>query len=144
MVDAPHLVSRFPSLLTGEVNKRAAWNKTASFRGMSDLGIQYRRIAEFRFGKQDWLSRPAWFWKRLSNFDKIAEVADPWSGARPNQAFCEDVSSFLPREATREFVADLPSPFVRRFVVDKSSKEGQKYAKDLSGIDYVPAVRFSL
>lgn len=144
LVDAPHLVSRFPSLLTNGGRKRETWNKTASFKGLNSIGIQYRRIAEFRFDKHDWISRPAWFWNRLSNFERIAEVADPWSTERPDLVFCEDISRFLPREAAREFVADLPSPFVRRFVVEKNSKEGQKFVKDLSGIDYVPAVRFSL
>ena len=119
------------------------WNKTASFQGINSLGIQYRRIAPYRFEKQDWLSRPAWFWRRLVNLDRIAEVADPWSTKWPDLVFCEDISGFLPRNAAREFVADLPSPFVRRFVVDKSSKEGSKLAQYLK-VDYIPAVRFSL
>lgn len=144
LVDAPHLVSRFPSLLTGNLDKRETWNKTASFQGISNLGIQHRRIQEFRFEKQDWLSRPAWFWGRLSNYDRIAEVADPWSSNRPDLVFCEDLSKFLPREAAREFVADLPSPFVRRFVADPGSKEVRKFASELRKVNYIPAVRFSL
>jgi hypothetical protein len=144
LVDAPHLVARFPSLLAGKLSTRETWNQTASFGGISSIGIQYRRIQEFRFDKQDWLSRPAWFWGGLSNHDKIAEVVDPWSTERPDLVFCEDISKFLPRGAAREFVADLPSPFVRRFVADPKSKETQKFAKDLREVNYMPAVRFSL
>lgn len=144
LVDAPHLVSRFPSLLTGNINKRDTWNITASFNGLSSLGIKYRLIGDFRFEKQNWLSRPAWFWGRLSNYDRISEVADPWSSERPDLVFCEDLSKFLPQEATLEFVADLPSPFVRRFVANSDSKEVRKFAKDLKPVKYVPAVRFSL
>jgi hypothetical protein len=67
LVDAPHLISRFPSLLTSETEDQKVWNKTASFKGINSLSIRYRTIQEFRFEKQDWLSRPAWFWRRLSN-----------------------------------------------------------------------------
>lgn len=96
LVDAPHLVSRFPSLLTGDRNKRQTWDQTASFKGVDSLGLRHRQIQDFRFEKQDWLSRPAWFWGRLSNYDKIAEVADPWSTEQPDLVFCEDMSKFLP------------------------------------------------
>lgn len=144
LVDAPHLISRFPSLLTSETEEQKVWNKTASFKGINSLSIRYRTIQEFRFEKQDWLSRPAWFWRRLSNYDRIAEVSDPWSTKRPELVFCEDISKFLPQKASREFVADLPSPFVRRFVSAPDSKEVRKFAEDLRQIKYVPAVRFSL
>lgn len=144
LVGAPHLVSRFPSLLAGNPKATETWNKTTSFKGLRSLGMRYGRIAPFRFDKQDWLSRPAWFWKPLSNFAEIAEVADPWSTERPDFVFSEDLSKFLPRGAAREFVADLPSPFVRRFVVDKDSSKGRQFAAHLRGVEYVPAVRFSL
>jgi hypothetical protein len=144
LVDAPHLVTRFPSLLTNDIEDREVWNRTASFKGVSSIGIKYKTIQEFRFEKQDWLSRPAWFWRRVSSHDRITEVADPWSTKRPDLVFCEDLSKFLPQNATHEFVADLPSPFVRRFVSNPDSKELRKIAKDLRQVNYIPAVRFSL
>ncbi len=144
LVDGPHLVSRFPSLLTGNVSTISSWNTTPSFQGVRSLGIKYSRIAKFRFDKQDWLFRPAWFWKPLSSFAEIAEVADPWwSAERPDFVFAEDLSRFLPRAEAREFVAELPSPFVRRFVLDKESQKG-RLAPYLKGVEYVPAVRFSM
>ena len=143
LVDAPHLVSRFPSLLSGNVKAASSWNKTASFKAINRLGLRYQAIAEFRFKRQDWLSRPAWFWKPLSNFDKIAEVTDPWAAERPDFVFAEDLSKFVPQNKAREFVAHLPSPFVRRFVFDKEAAMG-KLPLNLKGVEYVPAVRFSM
>ncbi|HYR74643.1 MAG TPA: hypothetical protein VEM96_02265 [Pyrinomonadaceae bacterium] len=144
LVDAPHLVSRFPSLLVGKSNTLGAWNKTVSVKGLKGLGVRYRKVEKFRFERQDWLSRPAWFWKPLTNSEDIAEVEDPWKTQLQDYVFCEDISKFLPRAAAREFVADLPSPFVRRFVVDPKSKQGRRFASSVKGVEYVPAVRFSL
>jgi len=133
LIDAPHLISRYPSLLQEkDRRKRGSWDKTSSF-DVLNLGIlQDDNISAFRFEKDNWLSRPAWFWNKLSSFNKIDEVAKPWSIDRPDWVFCEDISRFLPRDEAREFVADLPSPYVRRF------------AKVVSGVDYTPQVRFSL
>jgi len=139
LVDAPHLISRYPSLLKGDRKTTAAWNKTTSFaRGSGEVNIP--RNKNVRFSQSDWVSRPAWFWKKLVNLDEIREIADPFSKEQADFVFCEDTSQFMPREAAREFIADLPSSFVRRFVIDHASKEGKKVSK---GVDYSPAVRFS-
>ena len=143
LVDAPHLVSRFPSLLSGNAKVISTWNKTSSFKAINRLGLRYQVITDFRFKRLDWLSRPAWFWKPLSNFDKIAEVSDPWKAERPDFVFAEDLSKFVPRKQAREFVAHLPSPFVRRFVFDKEAAMG-KLPITVKGVEYVPAVRFSM
>jgi len=143
LVDAPHSVSRYPSLLGERSGDQEAWNRTASFGKHDELGLD-PVIHEYRFMKSDWLSRPAWFWSEVSNCSEIREVANPWSVAWPDWVFCEDVSRFLSREATREFVADLPSQFVRRFVVNAETPEGKKYIKDPEKITYKPKIRFSL
>lgn len=144
LVDAPHLVSRFPSLLNGRSGRLETWNKTASLKGLKSLGIRYNQISKFRFEKENWLSRPAWFWRALSNLEDIDEVADPWSTETRGFVFCEDISKFLPKEETREFVADLASPFVRRFVADHNPKAVKRLGTTLKRVEYVPAVRFSL
>ncbi|MGO8926915.1 MAG: hypothetical protein ACLQU3_08510 [Limisphaerales bacterium] len=46
--------------------------------------------------------------------------------------YWQDISRFKPKAACHEFVADLPSPFARR------------YAARVTGVDYRPDVRFSL
>jgi hypothetical protein len=144
LVDAPHLIARFPSLLNGQKGRIETWNKTASLKGITSLGIRQRQIADFRFQKDNWVSRPVWFWKALSNLEDIEEVADPWSTETRDFVFCEDVSKFLPSEETREFVADLASPFVRRFVADHNPKALKRLGSTLKKVEYVPAVRFSL
>jgi hypothetical protein len=144
LVDAPHLVTRFPSLLSGSRGRLETWNKTTSLSGLKSLGSQYSQMAEFRFKKDHWLSRPAWFWKALSNLEEIAEVTDPWSTETSGFVFCEDISQFLPREEAQEFVADLDSPFVRRFVADHNLKAGKRLGTKLKQVEYIPAVRFSL
>ena len=132
LVDAPHLISRYPSLVQGDSKDIDAWNETASFGGLEGLGLHHATIEQFRFQRDEWLSRSVWFWGGVSGCEDIAEVADPWSTDRPDFVFCEDVSRFLPRDQAREFVADLPSPFVRRF------------AKGLADIEYVPRPRLFL
>jgi len=144
LVDAPHLVSRYPSLLTSKRKSLISWNKTATLQEVSTLRVEYRKIEAFRFKKSDWLSRPAWFWHGVSNSPKVAEVVNPWSADRPDYAFCEDISRFLPRDAAREFVADVASPFVRRFVVNPGSKAGRRFAGKIKDVDYGPLSRFSL
>jgi hypothetical protein len=135
LVDAPHLVLRFPSLLKAKTNRDKAetWNKTASFEDESKLGINHQLFeSEYLFKKADWLSRPAWYWNSLTTCKDIPEVKNPWSAKFPEFVFAEDTSCFIERDKAHEFVADLPSPFVRRFVAQ------------IKKVEYVPSVRFSL
>jgi hypothetical protein len=60
------------------------------------------------------------------------EVREPWKTARPDWAFCEDASRFYRGKDCREFVADVESPFSRRYV------------RRFQGVSYRPAVRFAL
>jgi hypothetical protein len=80
-------------------------------------------LEKSRFGKPNWLSRAAWFWPLVSELETIAEVADPWA-PRPELAFCEDTSRFVDPAKAHEFVAMVDSPFVRRFVSERSPKYG--------------------
>jgi hypothetical protein len=131
LVDAPHLVSRYPSLLGERSGDHAAWNGTVSFGKYDKLGLD-PVIHQYRFKKSYWLSRAAWFWPIVSNCQRIVEVSDPWAATWPGWVFCEDVSSFLPRDQTRQFVGELESPFV------------QRYVRVIDGILYHPISRFSL
>jgi hypothetical protein len=148
LVDAPHLVSRYPSLLKGASEKDATWNKTALFAEPSKLSLKHEAIESFEFKKPSWLSRPAWFWQKVSNSENVAEVKAPWAATSSQKSidyvFCEDISRFLPRDSVREFVADLSSPFIRRFVANPRSGRGRELADQLGQVNYVPTVRFSL
>lgn len=132
LVDAPHLVSRYPSLIKGDKEKIETWNKTAQLIDSSKLGMNTGLIEPFRFQKSYWVSRPVWFWNELCECEEIQEVSEPWLTVRPNWVFCEDTSCFHKQEVCKEFLADIASPFTRRFV------------KNISGINYQPRVRFSL
>ena len=53
LVDAPHLVSRYPSLITGDKEKIETWNKTAQLVGHEQLGLDTNLIECYRFGRSD-------------------------------------------------------------------------------------------
>lgn len=129
LVDAPHLVSRFPSLLSGKRDKIEDWNKTTAFKSYNKLGLSYKKIEEFRFKNENWLSRQAWYWKDLSNCDEIIETLEPWKRGDVEWVFCEDTSSFHHKEGTKEFIADFESSFVRRYV------------REIKGVNYKPIVK---
>jgi hypothetical protein len=131
IVDTPHLISRFPSLLGTKAYNNRTLRAIASFSEPEALGLS-PVIEASRFMRKDWLSRPAWFWNTLRDNEAIHEVKDPFSIRRLEQVFCEDVSAFEHKDKAREFVADLNSPYARRYV------------KQLLDIQYTPLVRFSL
>ena len=137
LVDAPHLVARFPSLIKGDGEKIEAWNKTAQLVGhkkLGELGLKSNLIEDCRFEKDHWISRPVWFWDKLRECENIKEVTEPWLTASPNWVFCEDASRFYNREKCRDFLADTNSPFTQRFV---------KYF-DEDEVEYRPRARFML
>lgn len=144
LVDAPHLVSRYPSLLKGPKTKLTSWDKTTSLDRGDKIGIDTAKLSKCRFRRDAWISRPGWFWKCVSKSSSISEVVSPWDKEDSGFVFCEDLSRFLPRTAARSFVADLPSPFVQRFAADPSKRECRRFASSLKGINYRPQVRFSL
>ncbi len=129
LVDAPHLVSRYPSLLRGDHDVVSTWNKSASFLKHSQLGLDSKKIEKFRFGKDHWVSRPVWFWGELSRSKNIKEVPQPWTRESPKFVFCEDSSRFHKREECKEFIAEVDSPYDHR------------YLKSFPKVNYMPKVR---
>ena len=132
VVDAPHLISRYPSLLGVNKEEIEAWNKTSSRMGYTELEFDTKIIKTAQVEKGFWFSRPVWFWDKVRAKNEILEVREPWETFRPDWVFCEDVSKFYPKDECKEFVAKIESPFARRFV------------KEIDGIKYQPRVRFSL
>lgn len=116
LVDAPHLVMRYPSLLESDHTKVENWNKTAKFEPFDKLGLDFKTIEPFRFKKDYWLSRPVWFSNQLSNCQDVKEVQEPWAREENDFVFCEDGSSFYKKEDCRTFIAKMESPYDRRFV----------------------------
>ena len=134
LVDAPHLVARFPSLIIGDTEQIETWNETAQLVDYTNLGLDTGPIESYRFKKDYWISRPVWFWDKLRECENIKEVTEPWLTATPDWVFCEDASRFYNHENCREFLADTTSPFTQRFV---------KYFND-DEVDYRPRARFSM
>ena len=132
LVDAPHLVARYPSLVAADRKEIQAWNRTAQLVDYHELGLNTDLIEPYRFQKDYWVSRPVWFWDKLRECERIQEVTESWTTAKPNWVFCEDASRFYERKKCKEFLADTASPFTRRF------------AKNFDKVDYRPRVRFSL
>ena len=143
LIDAAHLVLKFPSLFDGDTSKPALLNQTTA-RNAEETGLDTEKLKQFAFEKSFWLNRPSWWWRRLRNHEEIAEVRDPWSVERPDVVFCEDVSEFLPRTAAKDFVASVASPAPQRWVVNTETEEGKVYSEDLRGVSYMPPVRFTL
>jgi len=132
LVDAPHLVSRYPSLMVGDITKTETWNQTAQLTNYKQLGLDTEPIESFRLKKDYWLSRPVWFWDKLRECEKIPEVGEPWKRVSLNCVFCEDASRFYEDRMCKEFLAETESPFSRRFV------------RHFKKVDYRPRVRLSL
>ena len=132
LVDAPHLVSRYPSLIHDEEKAIATWNRTAQLVAHDELGLTTDKIECYRLQKDYWVSRPVWVWDKLREDEGIKEVREPWLAAKPTCFFCEDASRFYKRRDCKEFFADVASPFARRLV------------KGFQKVDYRPRVRLWL
>jgi hypothetical protein len=131
LIDAPHLVLRYPSVLGG-AGKLKDWNATARLSNQDDCKILSSEIEKHRLKKRHWASRPVWIRTRVSEDDKIDEVREPWSAKYSQYCFCEDVSEFDEPKYCTEFVADTESQFARRYV------------KRLGPIKYRPEIRFAM
>ncbi|MCY4390669.1 MAG: hypothetical protein OXE43_01290 [Chloroflexi bacterium] len=130
LVDAPHLVSRFPSLLT-DPDALESWNRTASLAGhIQRLGIRNRRITNHHFTGWEWVGRHCWSWHSLSADSSIEEVDSPWSRRELDWTFAEDSSRFTLPGDSRRFVPATDSPFRLRYVEQPDKN-----------VEYTPASR---
>ena len=152
LVDAPHLISRFPSLLKGRKDDLDMWNRVCDPAAGEVEDLLSDRLRERRFKKSHWLWRPAWYWPEVNRDEEIDEVKNPWNFHSPEWVFCENVSRFVPRDYVTSFKPDITPPFVNRYLFtgDESAgnldigqtKDGGP--RDLSRIEYIPQVYFSL
>jgi len=116
LIDAPHLVSRYPSLLIGEHDKIETWNAVTKIIDYDKLNLDQDKIEDYRFKKDYWISRPVWFWEKLSENENIQEVKNPWEKEDVLYNFCEDSSIFLHQDDCREFTLDIDTPYIRRYI----------------------------
>jgi hypothetical protein len=131
LVDAPRLLSRFPSLL-GEAGLASLADTPLTPEWQQALQFT-APVEEHAYNKADWLSKSAWWRPELLDDDRILENMETTS-PDATLRFAEDASRFLPPADVSPFVADLASPFVQRFV---------RRVRD-EDIDYQPQLRFAL
>ena len=142
LVDAPHLVARYPGLLGREIGKVAAWNKAAQIlpvgADVKKVGVWSRSLDAAAFQPSFWLSRPAWFWHKLAGLADIRDLRSSVAHSRSEGGlvFCEDVSAFVPRARARQFVSSVHSSYLRRYVA------GVGYHA-VDDVVYSPASRFA-
>lgn len=128
LVDAPHLVHRYPSLLNGDINDVSIWNILSSFN-YDEINIKHKYLTGCKYEKDNWVSRPVWNWVDIINSEKILEIKTPWKRKEVDFVFCEDTSTFEKEEDTKKFIIDSSSPFI------------QRYIKKITGVQYGPAIR---
>ena len=132
LIDAPHLISRFPSLLKGDRSVVEEWNAVAVRHTDIVPGMDTDVLEPFRLKKSYWLSRPVWFWRDTLDCEEIDDVREPWNIEAPPWVFCEDTSSFHPEDESHLYKAETVSPFASRYV------------KMLNDVNYLPLQRFAL
>lgn len=144
LVDAPHLVGRLPEVMTGNISRLETWNKTTG-TDLKTLGIRVDGLKAFQFSARSWLSRPAWLWRDLQNATAMQTLRSSRKGEVPDYVFCEDISRFVPRKQAREFVAEVPSAFNRRYISNPSTVAlPAKQREFLASVTYQPEVRLAL
>ena len=151
LIDAPHLVSRFPSLLSQGSDSIENWNKLCNPIGSEIDVLLSDNLRQYKFQKEHWLWRPAWYWPDINRDEGISEVKEPWSFQESGLVFCENISRFVPLAVAQDFTAVVSPPFINRFIF-KSEAEGAKDyvdqvreggATDPSRVEFVPEVALS-
>ena len=132
LVDAPHLVHRFPSLLEGDHGDVATWNDVAVKHTNEVPNLKMGLIASHRFEKAHWLTRPAWHWRRVMNDETIPDVRKPWNIQYVPFAFCEDTSCFENEDQVQSYRVAVDSVFAERYI------------KKLDEVEYLPTQRLAM
>ena len=146
LVDAPHLVSRFPSLLQSANTRIETWNLLCNPVESEIDSLLNEDLRKYRFGPPHWLWRPAWYWPEINGDEEIEEVQNPWAIQDVDWVFCEDISKFVPIGVAQEFRALVAPPFTKRYIFDRNVESAQRYVRQLDEggvldprqIDYVP------
>lgn len=132
LIDAPHLIERFPSLLGEDRQAMAKWNEAIRLGHRESSVIGRDLIGEFAFAKHHWVSRPVWLWRDIRENEAIREIREPWQIQTPKWVFCEDASRFC--DEFVEFRAELESPYSSRYIRSDQSS-------DKVSVDYRPKSR---
>ena len=146
LVDAPHLVSRYPGLLKSGIDHMDTWNRLCDPANQELDELLDEPLKKHRFAKSHWIWRPAWHWSAIANDESIEEVQDPREKTDVDWEFCEDLSRFVPIECAVSFRALVSPPFIRRYRCRRDSQVAYRHIKQLGSggaldpleVDYVP------
>jgi hypothetical protein len=116
LIDAPHLVYRIPSLLSGDPASLDAWNSTTGFHE-SELGLNLMTLDSHRSASAEWFHRPAWAWADIAADVSLPEISSPWGSRMYDFAFAEDMSKFINVSSASEVQTDLAGPYSRRYIL---------------------------
>ncbi len=152
LVDAPHLVSRFPSLVRDDYQDIHGWNRLCDPVSVEIDGLLADVLKEHKFEKEHWVWRPVWYWPDINRDERIPEVKDPWSVKDVEWVFCENISRFVPTALADDFRADVSPPFNKRYVFRIQSPEALAFVsqagsggpQDPLKVDYVPQAALSV
>lgn len=132
LIDAPHLVSRFPSLLEGDHANVETWNAVAVRHVTSVPNLSMEVIEAHRFKPLYWLTRPAWYWRKVMNDENISDVREPWKIEYTPFGFCEDNSRFEDAKNVKTYQVNIDSAFSERFI------------KGIDKVEYLPPQRLAM
>ena len=115
LIDAPHLVAHYPSLVKGR-RTRPSLNELARMAAEADLPLEAAKIEDARFQPGFWLDRPAWWTERVLENRQLAENRRPWEMKPLKYCFAEDTSSFHEPSECQPFqaVGTLGERYVRK------------------------------
>lgn len=117
LVDAPHLVARYPGLLREGVGRDRLRTLDLPESAL------HPRLEEVESGLGAWVSRPVWWSEVIRADGELSNLTDPLRAAASSQVFCEDISRFLPESAARDYPLEINSPYRRRWVVAEWSDD---------------------
>lgn len=153
LVDAPHLLTRYPGLLSGDSSSVKNWNLSVRMTIDSAEGIQSDFLEPAVFSRRNWTSRPAWLWRRVQDLVDFSDRRSHFVRSSADQpVFCEDASRFVDRSKARPFVAEVDSPFADRWTVhpkkiasgDVGLVGAKSVAEVFENVEYRPSIRFAM
>ena len=129
-IDAPHLVSRFPSLLRRD-DDTSGWNRTVKLTSdPTELGLHHDRVRNSLIDMGPWSDRALWSWSSVSKNPNIPEVKAPWGHRPPTVVFLEDLSRFIERDAALAFASQVTSMQDLRFVLATATSGAERLLED--------------
>ena len=125
LIDAPHLVSRFASLIE-HAEDISRWSRAASLGAdLEALGLNGTPVAESMIDLRPWTDRALWSWTSVRENADIPEVNDPWGQPIPPFVFVEDLSRFVEEDAAQAFASQVSSMHDIRFVIAPRRPQAQ-------------------